>query len=326
MMPDQQQWRNYIDNTVTDKERKEMLYWLQEQEDAVWQEQLSAGWQVTAPPMPAAAAAALHQHLMAVTGKTAAPRKVIRLRWWWAAALLLPVAVCLWILQPGSHTSQEPATVAWKEIRNNGSYVSRITLPDNSRVWLTPQSALRIPEDYAMTQRSMELSGEAYFDIAPQAGMPLDIHAGSIHIAVLGTGFSVEAYPGESAVAIALASGKVAVKIPMHHRKDSTLLLSPGGRLLYMPATGRYTLGRFPVEDTLAWKQGALILDDIPVTAVFNRLSQRFSTKIKYDANAFRQARFSGRYGHPDLHLILKNMSFIHGFRYHIAGDSVIIH
>ncbi|PSL50306.1 FecR family protein [Chitinophaga niastensis] len=327
-MLDQQLWQRYIDGTVTTAERTDILQWLQSLDDEALEQLLTGGWQEEPPPMPAEHAAHLDNYLVSVMSEKPLVVSSKR-RWgWWAAAasLLLLSSSGIWLWKTGKKQTVTAPLMSWRKIKNNTTTISKITLPDKSIVWLTPTSQVDIPDDYAQQARHITLSGEAFFEVVPKAAAPFVVTAGMLHTTVLGTSFNVEAYTNEPTVSISLATGRVSVELPRKGRKDSTLVLFPGAKLIFKKGPQLFTNTHFSIEDTLAWKQGGFILEDVPVAVVFNRLARRFGKTIVFDPAAFSGARFSAKYNHPDLRVVLKNMAFIHSFHYHMRADSIFIY
>src|SRR6185437_8879402 len=83
----------------------------------------------------------------------------------------------------------------------------QLTLPDGSRVWLNNISSLRYPTSFRGKDRRVALTGEAYFEIAGDAGKPFIVQVKEASIEVLGTSFNVMAYPDESGSQTTLLTG-----------------------------------------------------------------------------------------------------------------------
>ncbi|OYW15932.1 MAG: hypothetical protein B7Z54_09975, partial [Sphingobacteriales bacterium 12-47-4] len=77
-----------------------------------------------------------------------------------------------------------------------GSKVINLTLSDGTRIWLNAGSSLRYPASFAASRlsRNVEISGEAYFEVAPDKTKPFYVSKGDMEVKVLGTHFNVNAY------------------------------------------------------------------------------------------------------------------------------------
>lgn len=98
----------------------------------------------------------------------------------------------------------------------------RLTLADGTKVWLNSQSSIRYPKTFAGKTRLVEVTGEAYFDVAHDARRPFVVKAGKLFVQALGTQFNVHAYSDEPAKAT-LIQGSVRVIDGI-----DSLLLTPG--------------------------------------------------------------------------------------------------
>lgn len=243
-----------------------------------------------------------------------------------AASLLLIICAGIglikWHLQ-SDYT--KPLAITTRLIRNQSSATERAVLPDGSLVWLTPQSSLSIRSDFAQKERWLELQGEGYFEVRSDPAHPFKVMAGGLQTTVLGTHFNIESYPGETATKVSLSEGRVIVQWHDPTGKDSVLALSPGTRVRYAPALHRIVTDRFPTDEEAAWKRGAFVMNDLPLSEALQRLATRFGKTILFRPADFRGRRFTATYEHPDCIAILDNMSYVQQFHYRIKNDSTVI-
>ncbi|MDP9230415.1 MAG: FecR family protein, partial [Bacteroidota bacterium] len=85
----------------------------------------------------------------------------------------------------------------------------QVTLADGTRVWLNAASSIRFPVVFKGTERKVEITGEAYFEVIKNKAMPFKVKATSSEIEVLGTHFNVNAYDDETSVKTTLLEGSV---------------------------------------------------------------------------------------------------------------------
>ncbi|HEY0668863.1 MAG TPA: FecR family protein, partial [Sphingobacteriaceae bacterium] len=86
----------------------------------------------------------------------------------------------------------------------------QVILPDGTRVWLNAASSLKFPVVFGK-ERTVKLTGEAYFEVAKDKNKPFTVSVGNIGVKVLGTHFNVMAYTDEEAITTTLLEGKVKV-------------------------------------------------------------------------------------------------------------------
>lgn len=84
-----------------------------------------------------------------------------------------------------------------------------VALSDGSKITLNRNSEFSYRENFGKHTRKVNLKGEAFFEIAPDAGNPFVIDAGKASVKVVGTSFNVITENTESAVEVYVKTGKV---------------------------------------------------------------------------------------------------------------------
>ena len=82
-------------------------------------------------------------------------------------------------------------------------------LPDGSKIFLNRNSEFSYRSNFGKHRRDVKLTGEAFFEIAPDASKPFIIDAGKAKVKVVGTSFNVITNNSESAVEVFVKTGKV---------------------------------------------------------------------------------------------------------------------
>jgi ferric-dicitrate binding protein FerR (iron transport regulator) len=92
-----------------------------------------------------------------------------------------------------------------------GGEQQAFVLADGSKIWLNAASTLRYPVNFGGDARTVELSGEGYFEVTGSAARPFHVRIKGAEIEVLGTHFNVKAYEDESMSQTTLVDGAVIV-------------------------------------------------------------------------------------------------------------------
>lgn len=99
------------------------------------------------------------------------------------------------------------------EVSTQASQRRQLELPDGSKVWLSPNSKLTYPEQFGKDSRTVNLVGEAFFEVTHDTQHPFIVQSGTVRTKVLGTSFNVSAYPQQAEMDVTLVTGKVAVNL-----------------------------------------------------------------------------------------------------------------
>ena len=104
----------------------------------------------------------------------------------------------------------------------NGSADSHdIKLPDGSHVVLRPGTQVTIAKGFGVSNRDLELDGEAIFDVDGSAAKPFVVHTRNLEIVVLGTRFHVDAFRKNAGEQVDLLEGRLRVKKSYHSDTDN---------------------------------------------------------------------------------------------------------
>lgn len=186
--------------------------------------------------------------------------------------------------------ADDASAVSYNTLRTPRGGQFRVTLPDGTGVWLNAESSLRFPTAFRGKERLVEVSGEAYFEVAKNAALPFRVNvAGRATIEVLGTDFNVNAYEDENAIAATLLSG--AVKVGTGGR---SALLKPGQQA--QVNTNVSVVNGVDIEKVMAWKNGVFNFKDAKLKEVMKQLSRWYDIEVEYRGNV-PDTEFWGKMG-----------------------------
>ena len=155
-----------------------------------------------------------------------------------------------------------------------------LVLPDGTKVWLNAASSITYPTVFAGKQRQVDISGEAYFEVAKNERQPFVVRKGEMTVQVLGTSFNVNCYGDDAASMVTLLEGKVSVE-----KGTARNLLEPGQQAVVRPAAGRITILRHPdIEAVMAWKNGSFGFNDADIGSVMREVERWYNVQVVYEA------------------------------------------
>ncbi len=204
---------------------------------------------------------------------------------------------------------------------NPGGQKSRFNLPDGSVVWLNAESTLRYKTSDFDSLRQVELSGEAFFEVAKDPAKKFMVFAKGLYTTALGTAFNVQAYPNTNVVEIALVEGNV--KIDTEGMPAE--LLKPGSALAYDLQSRQTKKFKFDTELVLGWKEGRLIFRGDSMEEFISKTERWYGVKIEVSGSPSDIWSLSGYYENVPLDYLLEDVKFSSGFSYKIQKNKVNI-
>ena len=175
--------------------------------------------------------------------------------------------------QPEKSGPIAPGSVAYNTLSTPKGGQYQLTLEDGTKVWLDAASSITYPTAFTGNERSVTVTGEAYFEVAHDKAKPFRVHVGTTVLQDLGTAFNVNAYADEPVMLTTLAEGALSV---------GSMILAPGEQAS-RDAAGRIHLIRHAdVEQALAWKNGQFAFRDADLPTVMRQLSRWYDFDVRY--------------------------------------------
>jgi transmembrane sensor len=164
----------------------------------------------------------------------------------------------------------------------------KIMLPDGSLVWLNAASALRYPAVFTGNKRVVELSGEAYFEVAANDRQPFYVKSKGQEVMVLGTSFNINAYDDEPVMTTTLLSGKVKVS-----GAAFSGVMQPGEQIQRKGNDNWQLVKEVDTDNVMAWKKGLFSFNRADVTTVMRQLARWYDVTVIFETKN-RQQQFMG--------------------------------
>lgn len=187
------------------------------------------------------------------------------------------------------HTSNTPGN----ELHYNSLMTPRggqfmIILPDGSKVWLNAATSLRYPTAFSGNSREVQLTGEAYFEIAPNARMPFIVKVSNMEVKVLGTHFNIMSYPDENNIQTTLLEGAVQVQ------HNATALRLHPGQQAYLQGNNMTVKKNVDVDEIVAWKNGYFHFNHESLPGVMRQISRWYDVEVIYETD-IPEREFGGK-------------------------------
>lgn len=207
-------------------------------------------------------------------------------------------------------------------IPKGGEYY--LELSDGTKVWLNAETKLKYPVQFIGAERNVELTGEAYFEVAHNESKPFHVVSGGQSIEVLGTEFNVSAYKDDLNIVTTLVKGKVSVYET--HTKDNNQLLKPNDQTIMNRRSGEITSKVVDPKNFIAWKSGAFYFQDKTFDGMMKVLSRWYDINVFYDNEDVRDIKFTGRFKrYDDFETVKQLIQKTDEVKFEIKGKTVVI-
>lgn len=250
-----------------------------------------------------------------------------------AALVVLVLGIVTWNatrlpVEDNSKTIVEERVI---ERVNNQNTDLPVLLSDGSTIFLAANSSVRYSESSYNSNQSREiyLSGEAFFEVVPNPEVPFYVYTEGLTTKVLGTSFSVRAFPEEKEIKVQVRTGSVSV---FATREESSKtkgippdaeILNPDDKLI-MDLNTKHLLLEKGVTDERQLPEEEII-DDIAVPEVFSQLENTYGIKINYQKAQLKDCKitavFTKETFYEKIRLICKGI----GAQYHVEDGAVRI-
>lgn len=216
--------------------------------------------------------------------------------------------------------SQQADVVDYNTLTTPKGGEFQLVLPDGSQVWLNAASSIRYPTKFIGNQRKVEITGEAYFEVAKDKTRPFFVAAEGETIEVLGTHFNVNAYKDEVLMNTTLLEGAVKISAGGNQKQ-----LSPGEQSLVNPETNSIEVSKSPdAEAAIAWKNGKFVFNATDIRTIMRQFSRWYDVDVYYSGKVPNYT-LSGKFNkNMNAAKALKILEYT-GLKFTIEGRKIIV-
>lgn len=238
-----------------------------------------------------------------------------------AAALSLPLAVSTILLAVLNGRQTDEIAAAPQEIiyRVNNTVRGEVVLPDSTLVKLNSGSILKVPANFGVDSRTVQLDGEAYFDVHPDRSCPFFIKTPQdITVKVTGTRFNVQCFSDSPKFDLTLIQGAVEISKP-----DRELIrVFPSEHIVI----NRDFHNVAPVEEparALAWTEGVLRFDHTPMSETLAQIERWYGVRFNVTDPSLLNSSFTAEFRSETLEEVLRLLCYSSKFSYSIDGTTI---
>ena len=165
----------------------------------------------------------------------------------------------------------------------------QLTLPDGTKVWLNAASSIKYPIAFNGRDRTVVVTGETYFEVAPRADQPFMVRSGETVVTALGTSFNINAYADEAIDKTSLLEGRIKVS-----KGSQTAVLAPGQQAQMDRGDIIQVAKMSNPASAIAWKNGYFAFEKADMQTVMRQLSRWYNFEVSYEGGKAPADNFWG--------------------------------
>ena len=205
--------------------------------------------------------------------------------------------------------------------------IETVELYDGSKVTINSGSKITYNNNFKKAKtRTVELEGEAYFEVTENKKIPFIVKTKQMDVEVLGTTFNVEAYPERDVTSVILATGKVSINTA----GNSLHTIEPYQQLVYSHTSDTEhitTLTDEMMNLALGWTTMNLAFDHLTLPQIAKVIERHYNIKVNIDSTVPLTGCYSGKINDNDsLDDIMEILQYIiPNMEYNIKDDTLTI-
>ena len=228
----------------------------------------------------------------------------------------------------------KPAAVVYNTLTTAKGETYATVLADGTKVWLNSAATIKFPVVFQGSERRVEITGEAYFEVAQNKAQPFIVTKNNMEVQVLGTHFNVDAYDDEPDIKVTLLEGRI--KVRSHSgldpessgKQNNPVLLKPGQQ-----ATLRHSkpdsesikvTSAVDLEQVMAWKNGRFEFNETDIQTIMRQIVRWYDVEVVFEGNITQH--FNGTINRQvTVAKVLNMLEKTGGVRFAVEGRKVVV-
>lgn len=205
---------------------------------------------------------------------------------------------------------------------NQGKGITKTILSDGSIVWLKGKSRLTYPVKFKGNLRSVDLEGEALFEVAKDHAHPFVIHCAGLKTRVLGTSFNIK--QSGRKIEVNVLTGRVLLS----SAHAAAITLHPYQKAVYSALKKTIIKEKDPVLEIVSltkWTEYNMLFNDAGVGEVLQRIEKKFEVHITLRNQKITNNRITADFTDQSLLNTISMMSEAFNLDFRIEGNDVTL-
>jgi len=154
----------------------------------------------------------------------------------------------------------------------------QVILADGTKVWLNAASSLKFPTSFMGNDRTVELEGEGYFEVAREQSRPFKVITSTQTITVLGTHFNVNSYKEDEITSTTLIEGSVRI---LHRNTQESVLLKQGEQAI-LAGNKVIEVTKIDPKNAVAWRDGLFRFEGTGIKEAMREYARWYDVEVSY--------------------------------------------
>ncbi|WP_268224632.1 FecR family protein [Sinomicrobium oceani] len=200
-----------------------------------------------------------------------------------------------------------------------------VKLSDGTVVYLNSGTSLKYPEYFPERgKRKVELTGEAFFEVAEDKERPFIVHTEGVNVKVFGTRFNVMAYPEDNLADVVLVEGSVGMYEGRYVEEQATIL-TPGHKGSFSKSDKETDVSLVETSVYTSWIAGGLVFRHMTFENMMKKLERQYGVQITIKNKTLAGEEFSASFEREPIEEVLEYFRITYGVRYETEGQHIII-
>jgi len=219
----------------------------------------------------------------------------------------------------------------------------KLILKDSTVVWLNSGSVLQVSNGFGVSNRTVYLEGEGYFEVKTNKKLVFTVKTKEYTIRDIGTIFNIKTYSTDAKFEAAVMEGEISIEGKFSkEQKTSKIFLTRNGVLkvdkpilnqektivtsFIIDSSVVKVMKAENIDNYAGWKDNLLVFDDDNFTDIAHKLERKYNVTILIKDEQLANYRYSGSFNNiPDIQNILDILKETTPVSYSMKGDTITI-
>ena len=203
-----------------------------------------------------------------------------------------------------------------------GNELKSVTLPDGSTIDLNQNTTLSYSSGFGKDQRTVRLTGEAYFQVKNDPSAPFIIQVNNAEVRVVGTSFNVRGYESTAQIEVVVTNGLVNLT---GRDPENSIQLGAGEKGVYDKRQDQLQELTNDNVNFLSWKTREFIFEEATLQEVITSLNQVYDKQVVIKTTLSDTCLISVTFKQQSLEAIMNVLESTLNLTYHHLNDTIEI-